>query len=279
MPCIVISGIPCSGKSTRSLEIANFFKDLGIEVSIISEIEQINKAGFEKNSFYADSNKEKHIRSLMKSELLRNIKPSNVVILDALNYIKGYRYEIFCGTKANKCNQCTIFTEINRDQAWKFNESRENEEEKYDINTFDALLMRYEEPNGSNRWDSPLFMIFPEQELDKEAIYISLFKKKPPKPNMSTQNPPLSSTNFLFELDQITKNIVEKLIEFKNSGKSGILQIPEHKDLSIDIDITNINVQHLAVLRRQYIIYSKMHAPSIKDIPRLFIQYLTTHLQ
>lgn len=270
-----MSGIPCSGKTTRSLELKKYFEDLGIEVIIVNENEQIKKSGFEKNTFYADSNKEKHIRSLLKSEVLRYIKPTNVVILDALNYIKGYRYEIFCGTKANKCNQCTVHTEINRDQAWKFNEDREDD--KYDRNTFDALLMRYEEPNGNNRWDSPLFMIFPEQELDTNTIYTSLFKKKAPKPNMSTQNPPLSSTNFLFELDQITKKIVDDLIVLKNSGKNGMVEVPGQEDLSIDI--TNINVQQLVILRRQYLTYSKMHAPDVKDIARLFIQYLTTNLQ
>lgn len=270
-----MSGIPCSGKTTRSLELKKYFEDLGIEVYIVSENEQVKKSGFEKNTFYADSNKEKHIRSLLKSEVLRYIKPSNVVILDGLNYIKGYRYEIFCGTKANKCNQCTVHTEINRDQAWKFNENRDDE--KYDRNTFDALLMRYEEPNGSNRWDSPLFMVFPEQELDKDAVYISLFKKKAPKPNMSTQNPPLSSTNFMFELDQITKKIVDDLIELKNDGRNGLVEVPGQEDLSIDI--TDINVQQLAILRRQYLTYSKMHAPDVKNIGRLFIQYLTTNLQ
>lgn len=272
-----MSGIPCSGKTTRSFELKKFFEDQGIEVIIVSEIEQITKAGFEKNSFYADSNKEKHIRSLLKSEVLRLIKPTNVVILDALNYIKGYRYEIFCGTKSNKSNQCTIHTEINRDQSWGFNQKRENEFERYDRSTYDALMMRYEEPNGNNRWDSPLFMIFPEQELDKDAVYTSLFKKKPPKPNMSTQNPPLSSTNFLYDLDQITKNLVDELIKLKNSGKSGIIQLPGHEDLPINI--TDINVQQLVVLRRQYLTYSKMHTPIMKDIPRLFLQYLTTNLQ
>lgn len=272
-----MSGIPCSGKTTRSMELKKFFEELGTEVIVVSEVEQIKKAGFEMNSFYADSNKEKHIRSLLKSEVLRYIKPTNVVILDALNYIKGYRYEIFCGTKANKSNQCTIHTEINRDQAWKFNLGRENDNEKYDRYTFDALLMRYEEPNGNNRWDSPLFMIFPDQKLDKNEIYTSLFKKKAPKPNMSTQNPPLSSTNFLFELDQITKRIVDDLILLKNNGKSGVVSVPEQGDLSIDI--TNTNIQQLVMLRRQYLTYSKMNAPKEQDIARLFIQYLTTNLQ
>ncbi|KAJ8927887.1 hypothetical protein NQ314_019631 [Rhamnusium bicolor] len=249
----------------------------GKEVHVISEYEQLIKAGFEKNSFYQDSNKEKHIRGVLKSEVLKLISSSNVVILDSLNYIKGYRYELFCGTKANKCTQCTVHTEINRDQAWTFNENRENESEKYDRTTFDALLMRYEEPEGRNRWDAPLFMIFPEQNLDKDTLYSSLFKKPLPKPNMSTQNPPLSSTNFLYDLDQVTKKIVDDLIKEKNEGAGGLIKVPGNEDLSIDV--SDVSVQQLNILRRQYLTYSKMHAPDPKNIPNLFVQYLRTSLR
>lgn len=142
MPLIILTGVPCSGKTTRAHELQQFFEEHGKQVHIISECDQIVKAGFEKNNFYADSNKEKHIRGLLKSEMLKLISPSNVVILDALNYIKGYRYELFCGTKANMSTQCTIHTEINREQAWTLNEKRPNVQEKYDRATFDALVMR-----------------------------------------------------------------------------------------------------------------------------------------
>lgn len=273
MPLIVISGVPSSGKTSRSMELKKFFEEHGREVHLVSEYEQIKKAGFEKNFFYADSNKEKHIRGLLKSEILKVISPTNVVISDALNYIKGYRYELFCGTKVNRSTQCTVHTEINREQAWTFNNNRKNEEEKYDRATFDALLMRYEEPDGSNRWDAPLFMIFPGETLNKDAIYSSLFKKPPPKPNMSTQNALLSSTNFLYNLDQVTKKIVDNLIKEKSKGATGVIKISGYDDLYIDI--SDISVPHMNILRRQYLSYSKMHPPDPKDIPNLFVNYLT----
>nr|XP_023015135.1 protein KTI12 homolog [Leptinotarsa decemlineata] len=277
MPFIVITGIPSSGKTTRSLELKKFFEEQGKEVHIVSEYDQMIRAGFEKTSLYADSNKEKHIRGVLKSEVLRLITPTNVVILDALNYIKGYRYELFCGTKANKCTQCTVHTEINRDQAWNFNENRENESEKYDRATFDALLMRFEDPEGKNRWDSPLFMVFPEHTLDTAAIFASLFNKGRPKPNMSTQNPPLKSTNFLYDLDRVTKNIVDELIKVVNVGGHGLVEVPGYQDLSVDV--SNISVQQLMSARRQYISYSRTHAPNPEHIPKLFVKFLSTSLK
>lgn len=178
------------------------------------------------STIFSDSAKEKHIRGVLKSEVLRLVGSDNLVILDGLNYIKGlfffccvqwlpnnifildfknvhiyvhiclirkflkigFRYELYCGSKANKSTQCTVHTEINRDEAWRFNENRTNSDEKYDRETFDALVARYENPDGRNRWDAPLFMVFPTDELNKESVYNCLFNKAPPPPNMSTQN-------------------------------------------------------------------------------------------
>jgi len=276
MPLIIITGVPCSGKTTRTTEIKNYVQEQGKEVHVISEEEQVIKAGFEKNAFYLDSSKEKHIRGLIKSEVLKLIGPKSVVILDASNYIKGYRYELYCASKANKCTQCTVHTEINRDMAWNFNENRNVESEKYDRNVFDALLMRYENPDGKNRWDSPLFMIFPDQTLDLKAISECLFDKKPPPPNQSTQNAPLSSTNFLYELDKITKEITDSILKAKTRGTGGEMKIPGYDNLRINI--SNVTTPQLMVLRRQYITYSKMHAPEVSQIPQLYIQYLKSSI-
>lgn len=57
MPLIIITGGPCSGKTTRSLELKNYFenrfKNSGQTVEIISEHDAIIKAGYDKNTFYA----------------------------------------------------------------------------------------------------------------------------------------------------------------------------------------------------------------------------------
>ncbi|KAJ3645038.1 hypothetical protein Zmor_022728 [Zophobas morio] len=277
MPLVVITGVPSSGKTTRANELKQFFEKNKKQVFVVSENEQITKANFEKNQFYSDSSKEKHIRGLLKSEVLKLMTPNNVVILDALNYIKGFRYELYCGSKANKNTQCTLHVEINRDEAWTFNENRTPESEKYSRDTFDALVMRYEEPERKNRWDSPLFVVFPQQDLNTEGIRSALFDEAPPPPNMSTQNPSLNSTNFLYDLDQVTKKIVDGLIRNKNMGQKGVINVDGFPGLSVDI--SNATVQQLMILRRQYLTYCKMHPPETRQIPQLFVQYLSTSLQ
>lgn len=129
--------------------------------------------------------------------MIRHLNKDDVIIFDAGNYIKGYRYEIYCATKAARVSQCTIFCAVNDQAMRSYNKQRTSEDVcsidsnssvPYTEETLDALKMRFEEPQGNNRWDSPLFTVFPESTLDFEAIYKCLFEQGPPPPNLSTQN-------------------------------------------------------------------------------------------
>nr|CAD7571317.1 unnamed protein product [Timema californicum] len=153
-----------------------------------------------------DSSKEKEIRGLIKAETQRLIGRESVVIIDAGNYIKGYRYELYCMSKSSKTTQCTIQCETPTDTARQWNEGRGDDTYSQDV--FDALIMRYEAPDSRNRWDSPLFLVLPSDGLPLEQIKSALFDRKAPPPNQSTQCAPLSSTNFLYDLDRVTQDIV-----------------------------------------------------------------------
>lgn len=90
MPLIIICGTPVSGKTTRANQIKDFFENKHKKnVEIISEEDSITKLGYEKNSTYLDSQKEKRVRGYLKSEVIRLIGKDSVVILDGSNYIKG----------------------------------------------------------------------------------------------------------------------------------------------------------------------------------------------
>lgn len=101
----------------------------------------------------------------------------------------------------------------------------------------DELVLRFEAPDSRNRWDSPLFAILKDDALPFEAISDAILKRKAPAPNQSTQSvrefgcrvivhfkcpgvflscrfphfslqQPLSSTNFMYELDKITQDVL-----------------------------------------------------------------------
>ncbi|XP_055857404.1 protein KTI12 homolog [Episyrphus balteatus] len=292
MPLIIISGFPSSGKTTRAKQLQEFLTTKGKQVKLISENAAIPKAGFKKNVYYADSQKEKIVRSDLKSEAIRLLNKDDVVILDAGNYIKGYRYELFCATKAARGTQCTLFCGIQKDKAWEFNCQRTEEETNlnadddsklnnsnipYTREIFDALCMRFEEPHGNCRWDKPLFVVFPEDQLDCDGIYSSLFDSAPLPPNMSTQNAPISATNYLFEMDQLTQQIVADVMSSRKIGISGPVPV---KGSNIKVDLPdNVNAIQLNRLRRQFLNYSKMHSTSstLDKVPQLFVQFLNSN--
>lgn len=101
MPLIVIVGGPGSGKSTRAIELKNFFESQKQKVvHVVSENEIIKDSGIPKNDVYEKSQLEKIIRADLKSNSLRKLNRNDLVIIDGGNYIKGYRYEIYCASKS-----------------------------------------------------------------------------------------------------------------------------------------------------------------------------------
>ncbi|XP_017096144.1 protein KTI12 homolog [Drosophila bipectinata] len=296
MPIVVITGLPASGKSTRARQLRDHFEEKGKRVHLITENEAVPKALFEKNSHAGDSQKEKVVRSDLKSEASRNLNKDDLVILDAGNYIKGYRYEIYCMTKAARTNQCTLFCCIPQEQAWEFNSKRtatdelppeaetpeqpvNNSDVPYTREIFDALCMRYEEPQSNNRWDSPLVVALPEDTLDVEAIYKSLYETRPLPPNQSTQNPPLGATNYLFELDNIMQSIIKEILGAVKIKAFGQLRIPGS---SSPVKVTtSMNALQLNRLRQKFITSTcraSQTAPTpLEQVPQLFVQFINAN--
>ncbi|KYN13547.1 Protein KTI12 like protein [Trachymyrmex cornetzi] len=288
MPLIIITGIPCSGKTTRSLELKSYFeeklKSSGQNVEIISESNAIIQTGYNKNVYFADSKKEKAIRSSIKSDIQRKLDSNNLLIFDGSNYIKGYRYEIYCTTKLYETPQCTLYCNLPIEQAWLWNNKR-LDSDRYDREIFDSLVTRYEIPETTNRWDCPLFTIMPEDILMCDEIYCYLYKGKLPKPNLSTQIPPLASTNYLYELDNITKDVTN--VSFVNIFSLKVILSMQQLGIKYDIKIpgSSVNLKRttvsskLAILRRQFITFSKMQQNEVDQIATLFVQYLNNNIR
>lgn len=57
----------------------------------------------------------------------------------------------------------------------------------YTIFRFEDLVTRYEEPDGRNRWDSPLFtVIYDDPCVPQDKLWDAIILKKAPPPNLST---------------------------------------------------------------------------------------------
>ncbi|KAL6479202.1 hypothetical protein MHYP_G00126350 [Metynnis hypsauchen] len=217
MPLILMCGYPCSGKSRRAHELRDHFSEnTDRKVHTVGDEE----LGVDRNSVYADSQSEKNLRGALRSEVERKLNKDDIVILDSLNYIKGYRYELFCLIKHAQTPHCLVYCLTSADLSSEWNKERK-EGCQYSQEILDALILRFEAPDSRNRWDSPLFTIQKDDTLPFEAISDAIFKRKAPPPNQSTQSQPLSSTNFLYELDKVTQDILMAVLDSQKTSVPG----------------------------------------------------------
>ena len=189
MPCLIITGHPCSGKST----FARVLRDRALQkysepphnihrVVLIQDEDFYNALSDNpKVACYQDSQAEKKTRAALKSAFDRALsstseQPSNrdhqkstLVIVDSLNYIKGFRYELHCLSKAakEKHGVVWILNDVERCKEW--NRQRRAKADKgndasstnyfYSDEQMDELILRYEPPDARNRWDQPLYRV------------------------------------------------------------------------------------------------------------------------
>ncbi|XP_063305504.1 protein KTI12 homolog [Pelobates fuscus] len=269
MPLVVLCGFPCSGKTRRAQELQKHLDESGRKVHIIGDC----ILELEKNAIYADSKKEKEIRGALRSAVERQLNKEDVVILDSLNYIKGYRYELFCLIKHTQTPHCLIHCLTAPETSSKWNQQRD-QSEQYTQEIFDALVQRFEAPDSRNRWDSPLFTVHVDDELPFEQICNAIFHRKAPPPNQSTQTQPLSSTNFLHELDKVTQDVVTAILNAQKTSLPGdVIVVP---GASEKIELPRIlNMSELRRLRHQFISYTKLHPnENISQLANMFVQYL-----
>lgn len=270
MPLVLICGFPCSGKSVRTRQLTDFFQAKEAVKVVTSDEEHSLR-----NVVFADSHKEIQLRGKLKSEVIRLLSKEQLVILDSGNYIKGFRYELYCLSKSTKTTHCVVHTDTAVDTCWQWNCQRP-QEEQYTKEIFDGLVQRFEAPDSRNRWDSPLFTVHWDEELPLAAISDSLLNRKAPPPNMATQCQPLASTNFLYDLDRLTSETIKAILKEQYTYAEG-------DEIAIPGCSEKILLHHkfsageLIRLRRQFIVYTKSHpVDDVTKIPNLFVHYLNT---
>lgn len=92
---------------------------------------------------------EKVSRGALKTAVERGLTKAATLICDDLNYIKGYRYELFCIARAVGTTMCTIHCDASQEQIEEFNRTSG----AYDERHIRELPTRFERPNDRNRWE------------------------------------------------------------------------------------------------------------------------------
>ncbi|OQR99310.1 hypothetical protein THRCLA_06565 [Thraustotheca clavata] len=259
MPLVTLCGVPGAGKTFLATKLQEHLSALGKDVVVLSyDTEHLLR-----NQAYQDSRAEKMTRSTMKSRVDVHLNAKKIVILDALNYIKGYRYELFCLAKELSTTHCVVFVDTPVDVAIERNESRNGD--RFPTEMVEAITMRFETPNAKNRWDAPLIHLTPaDLTQDKIASQLQVLEQvilqgKVIKAGIATQSKPVVETTFVQQLDQITTEIVDALVAHQR----------EFNDLGRAMPTAELR-RH----RRQFIKISQLHPFPTSTIATRFVDYL-----
>lgn len=113
MQLILISGYPASGKTYRSIQLVEFFKSK-IQASSDERFSRLKvchindqSLGLDRN-VYREARTEKDARAAQSSAVKRALGNDTIVVSDGLNYIKGFRYQLYCEAKAVQTPSCVV---------------------------------------------------------------------------------------------------------------------------------------------------------------------------
>ncbi|KAL1776743.1 KTI12-like [Sigmodon hispidus] len=106
MPLVVFCGLPSSGKSRRTEELRQALAGEGHRVYVVDDASVL---GGQDATVYGDSAGEKALRAALRAAVERHLSRQDVVILDSVNYIKGFRYELYCLARAACTPLCLVY--------------------------------------------------------------------------------------------------------------------------------------------------------------------------
>ncbi len=164
MPLVLIVGRPSSGKTTVACQIRASIERAspGLKVDVIDDAPNATQT---KSDLYRDSKQEKMTLGSLRSGVERRIHKSNVLIVDSLNMIKGYRYELWALARQAGTRCCVVSIETGAETCKAWNAARDPEE-RYEDAVMDDLVGRMERPDSKWRWESPLFSLYPDREQE-----------------------------------------------------------------------------------------------------------------
>ncbi|KAI0851769.1 chromatin associated protein KTI12 [Daldinia vernicosa] len=303
MPLIIVTGLPTSGKTTRAKQLHSYLSERIGDSSapatakyrlhlISDQTLSISRSVYDLSATPAHTRSanasEKDARAAIYGATKRVLSDRDIVILDGLNYIKGWRYQLFCEAKAVRTPSCVLqigctrekAKEVNeerlrrrhedadgaKDKEEKGNEEQEEEEGPYEPENWENLVFRYEEPNPMTRWDSPLFtLIWEDGEEQTKQVFDSLWDaiageaRKLVRPNQATvQRTRETGGDYLYVLDRETQEIVKRILDQQSDDGGDEIKISrssgnEGEELVVELPAgKKVGLPQLQRLRRAY---------------------------
>lgn len=308
MLLVILCGYPASGKSLVAKELAQRYSEKGLAVKVISdgEVHSLSSEASRdasppqsRASMYSNSTSEKATRARLKAATERALAPNTAVIVDSLNYIKGFRYELFCIAKAAAARMLVVHADTEPETCMRQDALRDD---AYGEGVVTALVQRFEPPDSRNRWDRPLHVVqlhgpvlngniptpaAPLSVMDwKEAlgnvVETSLTRSAPLKKSFATKLQQTAGVDVLSALDRATRNAESVLVsKIQNgAGMGDTLDIPgASKQLRLSRRCT---VSELRGMRRAHVNLARLCPPkhvSEQDLIDAYLDYVSAQLR
>lgn len=317
MPLILFTGFPSSGKTTYAQKLVQILQE---KIDSTQELNNYKilyyndeKLGIKHND-YVTSKDERTLRNKITSVVRRDLSRYNIVIIDSLNYIKGFRYQLHCEVKnANTTFALFHIMSSVQDINEKYNSDSNADAsyERWDSNLLNDLIARFEEPNPDNRWDSPLFNLLngvdnlsDDSEL-KDKIINTIFnlnngKDKRNLDNNNNSNKlkansvtvlrPAQDSNFINQLENETSKVNKLITDFIAScnsigqdpmGQRFLIRgndINDSNCLFIQMPLSAVNIVKLQRLKRQFIQLNRLRNLNVDRLIDLYVDFLNKNL-
>ena len=197
-----------------------------------------------------------------------------------MNYIKGFRYQLYCQARATATPHLVIHCQVREDTCRQWNEAKG--ERAYPVDQLEDLILRFEVPNNQNKWDSPLYGIVTEGASSQELS--NLFDSILNVLNSTPNRPPSTSTlttkpinpNSVQVLDHDTQAIVDIVLRHQQDQLPLVKFPGTSKTLALPRPVT---VATLSRVRRQFLHLNRLHPITEPEkIKSLFIDFLASNM-
>jgi len=265
MALITFSGYPSSGKTRRAIQLKDHLDHRLADPSYTGQRQKVvilsdDSLNIERSS-YDDSRSEKPARATLFAAMQRQMGQDTILIVDALNYIKGFRYQLYCAAREFKLRVCTVYV-VATPQLCKGWNSERTDGHGYSAETLDNLITRYEEPSSMVRWDSPLFTVpWSESDVPFELIWKAITEGNVKPPNVGTQGVPKAPSDALHTLEQVSTSLVRAIMA--EQGASGVpggrvtLSVSESLKPRVTLPPRSLTLSELQRLKRQFVTVQK----------------------
>ncbi|TKX18160.1 hypothetical protein C1H76_9633 [Elsinoe australis] len=299
MPLILLSGLPTSGKTHRSNQIITDFTKR-ITTSTSPRIAKLRIVHINDQSLgldravYDAGRAEKDARAAFASAVKRELGQDTIVVADGMNYIKGFRYQLYCEAKAVRTTFCVVQLQpaVPPSTCAALNDAALSQKTGgYAPSQFENLVFRHEEPNGLNRWDSPLFVV-PHDDADPpyDAIWEALIgtdgERKVVRPNAATVLKKASEEGYLPFLERVCGDVVRQVEAWGREHEEGGGRVrvtfegeKEGEEMFVQLPVEGVRGPQLQRLRRQFVAMNRVSEVEKKRIGILFVEYLNDAFQ